>query len=117
MTQGANGRGMLVDELFLQQAADAQLQTVLMPALGLLPLIAQSQNTLSIIPQRLAERLAPGDRFRVIEFELPKVTAFALWNQSRANDPLHQWVLRTLTDVGRATPENPPVHGNHSVEK
>jgi DNA-binding transcriptional LysR family regulator len=117
ITQGANGRGMLVDEMFLQQAADAQLQTVLMPALRLLPLIAQSQNTLSIIPQRLAERLAPGDRFRVIEFELPKITAFALWNQSRANDPLHQWVLRTLTDVGRATAEHPPVHRNHTGEK
>ena len=50
----------------------------------------------------LAQQLAQDGRFRVSEFALPDISAFAVWNQVRANDALHQWMLRIVIDGGVA---------------
>jgi hypothetical protein len=71
-----------------------------LPPLRLLPLIAQSPNTLGVVPGRLAQQLAQDGRFRVSEFSFPDISAFAIWNQARANDALHQWILRIVIDIG-----------------
>jgi DNA-binding transcriptional LysR family regulator len=102
MRDGENAREMFVDEVFLQQMTGAQLQAIVLPPLRLLPLIAQSPNTLGVVPGRLARQLAQDGRFRVSEFVLPDISAFALWNQARAHDALHQWMLRIVMDMGAA---------------
>jgi DNA-binding transcriptional LysR family regulator len=102
MLEGPNARGMFLDEMFLQHTTGAQLQTIVLPPLRLLPLIAQSPNTLGVVPGRLAQQLAQDGRFRVSEFALPDISAFAVWNQVRANDALHQWMLRIVIDGGVA---------------
>jgi DNA-binding transcriptional LysR family regulator len=100
--EGPNARQMFLDEMFLQHTTGGQLQTIVLPPLRLLPLIAQSPNTLGVVPGRLAQQLAQDGRFRVSEFVLPDISAFALWNQARAHDALHQWMLRIVMDMGAA---------------
>jgi DNA-binding transcriptional LysR family regulator len=100
MLDGANAREMVLDEMFLQQTTGGELQTIVLPPLRLLPLIAQSPNTLGVVPGRLAQQLAQDGRFRVSDLSLPDISAFAIWNQARANDALHQWMLRIVIDIG-----------------
>ena len=99
---GPNAREMLLEEMFLQHTTGTELQTIVLPPLRLLPLIAQSPNTVAVVPGRLAQQLARDGRYRVSEFALPDISAFAVWNQARAHDALHQWMLRVVIDVGVA---------------
>jgi DNA-binding transcriptional LysR family regulator len=99
---GPNTKEMFLDEMFLQHTTGAGLQTIVLPPLRLLPLIAQSPNTLGVVPGRLAQQLAQDGRFRVREFALPDISAFAVWNQARACDALHQWMLRIVLELGVA---------------
>jgi DNA-binding transcriptional LysR family regulator len=100
--ESANDDQIIPDEVFVQHDAGTELRKILMPSLRLLPVIAQSKNTLSLIPQRFAQRLQSSGRFTTIDCDLPNIFAFVLWNEARTNDALHRWVLSVIKELGVA---------------
>ena len=100
--ESANDDEIIPDEAFVQHDAGTELRKILMPSLRLLPVIAQSKNTLSLIPQRFAQRLQRSAQFTTIDCDLPNIFAFVLWNEARANDALHRWVLSAIKELGVA---------------
>ena len=78
-----------------------------------LPSFVKGTNRITMIQQRLANRIAPGDEFRIIEcpFEAIPLVEAMWWHPSLEHDPGHIWFRSIVARAGRRIHAEAPIQG------
>ncbi|MCK0091603.1 LysR family transcriptional regulator [Rhodococcus sp. HNM0563] len=73
--------------------------------IAVLPYVLEMTDLVTIIPERMARRIAGVAQLRILEpnFSLPAVREWAVWHEEFDDDPGHRWLRTELSVI--ATPD------------
>lgn len=89
----------------LSRAGIATRSSATTTNIAVLPYVLEMTDLVTIIPERMARRIAGVAQLRILEpnFSLPAVREWAVWHEEFDDDPGHRWLRTELSVI--ATPD------------